>query len=426
MTSNSPTETGSNWAGNHRYQATHLYRPQTVAEIQNLFKKLDKVKGLGSRHCFNDIADSPIAQISTEHLDRVEIDENAMTVTIGSGLRYGQLSPELHNRGYALHNLASLPHISVAGACATATHGSGVKNGNLATAVSRIEFVSGIGDLVTLDRGKDPLEFYGAVVNLGALGIVTRLTLDIEKTYSIRQDVFQNLALQQIKDHFDEIMSSGYSVSLFTDWQSENISQIWVKRRVVEGVGDLPDKLFGATAATTHLHPLAGVTTENRTEQMGIPGVWYDRLPHFKMGFTPSHGEELQTEYFVPARNAVDAILAVEKKRDLIGPLIRVSEIRAIAADEHWLSPCYKQDCVAIHFTWWPDQAAVLGLLPVIEAELAPYRAMPHWGKLFTTSSEVLHSLYERLPDFTSLANAHDPQGKFRNRFLDKCIFDTR
>ena len=423
MGSNSPTRSGKNWAGNHIYGAKELYEPETVADIQEIVSKCDKVKALGSRHCFNDIADCHVAQISTEKLNQIEIDENALTVSIGSGLRYGQICPELHARGFALHNLASLPHISVAGACATATHGSGITNGNLATAVSRIEFIDGTGESVTLDREKDAATFYGAVVNLGAVGIITNITLDIEKTYSMRQDVFQNLALEQLIDHFDEIMSSGYSVSLFTDWQDGIISQVWVKRRIEEGVGDLSDNLFGAIAAVEHLHPLAGVTTENRTEQLGISGAWYDRLPHFKMGYTPSHGEELQTEYYLPLENAVEAILALEKKRDLIGPLLRVSEIRTIAADKHWLSPCYRGSCVAIHFTWWPDVQAVMGLLPTLEAELAPYDALPHWGKLFTTAPYVLNSLYERLPDFVNLVKSYDPQGKFRNSFIDRNIF---
>ena len=422
MGSTAPTEPGKNWAGNHSYQAKDLYRPETVGEIQALVSKLDKVKALGSRHCFNDIADSPVAQISTENLDQIAIDEDAKTVTIGSGLRYGQICPELHAKGYALHNLASLPHISVAGACATATHGSGVKNGNLATAVSKLEFVSGTGELVTLERERDA-SFFGAVVSLGALGVVTKITLDIEKTYSVRQDVFQNLTLAQLKGHFDEIMSSGYSVSLFTDWQNENISQVWIKRRIEEGIRDLPNELFGATAATDHLHPLAGVTTENRTEQLGIPGVWYDRLPHFRMGFTPSSGDELQTEYFVPRENAVDAICALEKKHELIGRHLLVTEIRAIAADEHWLSPCHRGSTVAIHFTWKPDMAAVVALLPTIEEELAPYKALPHWGKLFTTPPQVLRSLLPRMPDFIDLLKTYDPSGKFRNNFLNTIIF---
>ncbi len=424
MASSTPSEPGDNWAGNYHYKATQLYRPHTVAEIQNLVNKLDKIKALGSRHCFNDIADSPIAQISTEHLDQVEINEDAMIVTLGSGLRYGQFCPELDARGYALHNLASLPHISVAGAIATATHGSGVSNGNLGTAVSELQFVSGIGDLVTLNRRENAHLLSGAIVNLGALGVLKKITLDIEKTYAVRQDVFKNLAFAELNENFDEIMSSGYSVSLFTDWQNQTIDQVWVKRRIAEGVGDMPAELFGATAATDHVKPVSGFSGENRTDQMGIPGPWPERLPHFKMGFTPSIGDELQSEYFVGRQHAVDAILALNKLHRQIGPLLRVSEIRTIAADDQWLSPCYKRDCVAFHFTWTPDAEAVGKLLPVIEAELAPYEARPHWGKVFTTSPKVLRSLYERLPDFVDLAKTYDPQGKFRNDFINRHIFE--
>ncbi len=423
MESNKPSEPGSNWAGNYRYKAKHLYRPHTVGDVQDLVKKLDKVKAVGSRHCFNDIADSPSAQISTENLNQVSIDEDAMTVTIGSGLRYGQFCPELDARGYALHNLASLPHISVAGACATATHGSGITNGNLGTAVSGIEFISGTGELVTLNRRENDDLLGGAIANLGAFGVVTKITLDIEKTYAVRQDVFQSLAFEELSKNFDEIMSSGYSVSLFTNWQDQSIDQVWVKRRIDESTKDLPGDLFGAKAATDHVMPVSGNSGENRTDQMGIPGPWHERLPHFKMGFTPSSGDEIQSEYFVPKQNAVDAILAIERLHAQIGPILQVSEIRTIAADDQWLSPCYKQDSVAFHFTWKPNAEAVGKLLPVIEAELAPYQARPHWGKVFTTSPTVLRSLYERLSDFIDLAKMYDPEGKFRNAYIDKCIF---
>ncbi len=420
----SPSGARRNWAGNYEYRATDLFQPKSVGEIQSLVKKLEKVKALGSRHCFNDIADSSTAQISTENLSQlVTIDDEAMTVTIGSGLRYGQFCPDLDTRGYALHNLASLPHISVAGACATATHGSGVKNGNVGTAVSGLDFVSGTGELITLNRQQDREILNGAVVHLGGLGIITKLTLDIENAFSVGQNVFQNLAFEQLQDHFDEIVSSGYSVSLFTNWQDRTIDQIWIKRQIEKGLAKLPTEFFGATAAVEDLHPIAGISAENCTAQMGAIGKWYDRLPHFKMGFTPSSGDELQSEYFVPRRHAIDAILAIEKKRDLISPHLLISEIRTIASDDLWLSPCYKQDCVAIHFTWKPDAAAVRELLPIIEAELSPYQARPHWGKLFTISPKVLRPLYERLPDFIELLKDYDPKGKFRNNFLDKIIF---
>ena len=422
MTSTDPKK---NWAGNYVYKARGSYEPKDVAEIQELVKRSHKIKALGSRHCFNDIADTNGIQISTRLLEPViEIDETAMTVTISSGLTYGDICPELHARGFALHNLASLPHISVVGACATATHGSGIKNGNLATAVSRIEFVSGTGELVTLDRTEQNDFFFGAVVNLGGFGVITKLTLDIEPAFSVKQDVFQDLPFTRVSEHFDEIMSSGYSVSLFTNWRNKLIDQVWVKRKLADDLPKSSTSVFGSRPATGDLHPIAGISAENCTEQMGNAGAWFERLPHFKMGFTPSSGEELQTEYFVPLENAADAILAIETKREALSPRLLVSEIRTIAGDQHWLSPCYRRDSAAIHFTWKPNVNEVSKLLPMLEAELAPFGARPHWGKLFATPPKELRHMYPMLPEFVDLLARYDPRGKFRNGFLDRLILD--
>ncbi len=413
-----------NWAGNLQYSAEKYFEPKSVDELQALVKTLNKQKGLGSCHSFNNIADTPFNQISTKNLNKVlNIDAAKKTLTVESGAKYGQFAPELHQQGFALHNLASLPHISVGGACATATHGSGVKNGNLATAVNAIEFVAPNGDLVNLSREHDGETFNGAVVSLGALGIMTKMTLDIQPTFQVRQDVFQDLPLQSLKDHFDEIISSGYSVSLFTDWQNNNVSQIWIKRRVDKDTKDLGADFFGAKRATKNLHPITRLSAENCTEQMSVAGAWYERLPHFKMGFTPSSGEELQAEFFVPRKNAVEAILALYKKGDLIFPELMITEIRSIAADNYWLSTAYKQDSVAIHFTLKQHTPEVLKLLPIIEAELAPFGHRPHWGKLFTIAPNVLASRYEKMPDFLNLIKKYDPQGKQRNAFLDLNIY---
>jgi xylitol oxidase len=413
-----------NWAGNYQYKAENLHQPTTVEEVQALVKKLNKQKALGSCHCFNDIADSPLNQISTQNLNKVlTIDEKAQTITLEAGAKYGQFAPELDKKGFALHNLASLPHISVAGACATATHGSGVKNGNLASAVSALELVTANGEIMNLSREKDGELFNGAVVSLGGLGIITKVTLDIHPTFQVRQDLFQDLPLQSLKDHFDDIMSSGYSVSLFTDWQNQNISQIWVKRRVEKDTKDMAKDFYGAKAATKNLHPITRLSSENCTDQMGVAGPWYERLPHFKMGFTPSSGEELQSEYFVPRKNALEAILALEKKGNLIFPQLMITEIRTIAADNYWMSTAYKQDSVAIHFTWKQNIPEVMALLPMIEAELAPFNARPHWGKLFTIAPSVLQSRYEKYPDFLAVLKKFDPEGKFRNAYLDLNIY---
>src|SRR6202035_1205442 len=417
----------TNWAGNLLYGTDRLYAAKSCDEVQDFVKTQAKLKVLGTRHCFNNIADTKDIFLYLKQLDEiVSLDPQARSVTVGAGITYGQLSPLLHNKGFALHNLASLPHISVAGACSTATHGSGEKNGNLATAVSALEFVTAGGDLVKLSRQQDTNFFKGAVVGLGALGVITKITLDIQPTYQMRQYVYQDLPMAELRDHFDAIESSAYSVSLFTDWQTQRFNEVWLKSRVQPGQEfDAPAEFYGAKRATRNLHPIVELSAENCTEQMGVPGPWYERLPHFRMGFTPSAGDELQAEYFVPRKHAVEAILAVERLRDQVGPHLLISEIRTIAADDLWMSPCYKQSSVTIHFTWKQEWPAVSKLLPVIEKELAPFHPRPHWGKLFTISSEQLHFRYERLHDFVELSRKYDPDGKFRNEFLNKHIFGT-
>ena len=414
-----------NWAGNVEYGTDRVYSAGSLEEVQEFVRKQSKLKVLGTRHCFNHIADSHDQFLSMKAMDKVvSLDAETRTVTIESGMTYGKLCPILETKGWALHNLASLPHISVAGACTTATHGSGVKNGNLSTAVSGLEFVNAAGDVVKLTRAKDAETFQGAVVGLGALGAVTKVTLDIQPTYQMQQYVYENLPLSELSKHFDAIESAAYSVSLFTDWQNKRINEVWLKCRMDKGKSfDAPAEFYGAKRAKTNMHPIAELSAENCTEQMGVPGPWYHRLPHFKMGFTPSAGQELQAEYFVPHKNAVDAILAVEKLRGLVGPHLFITEIRAISADNFWMSPCYKQDSVTIHFTLKPDWPAVSKLLPVIERELTPFHARPHWGKLFTMTPARLDSLYERLPEFVALARKYDPLGKFHNDFLKANVF---
>src|SRR5208282_815164 len=340
----------TNWAGNLEYSTENLYAAKSQEQIQDFVKKQPKLKVLGSRHCFNNIADSKDAFLSLKPLDEiVSLDPPARTVTVDAGITYGQLAPLLDSKGFALHNLASLPHISVAGSCSTATHGSGEKNGNLSTAVSALQIVTAAGDVVELSRAKDGEVFRGAVVGLGALGVITGVTLDVEPTFMMRQYVYQDLPMSEMKEHFDAIESSAYSVSLFTDWQNQRINEVWLKSRVEDGHKfDAPAEFFGAKRATRNVHPIIELSAENCTEQMGVPGPWYERLPHFRMGFTPSAGKELQSEYFVPRPNAVEAILAVERLHDRISPLLMISEIRTIAADDLWMSPCYKRACVTI------------------------------------------------------------------------------
>jgi alditol oxidase len=416
-----------NWAGNLEYSTDRLTNATSLEQVREFVKQQRHLKVLGTRHCFNNIADSADNLLSLKPMDQViALDPAARTVTVAAGITYGQLCPYLHDKGFALHNLASLPHISIAGACSTATHGSGEKNGNLPSAVSALELVTAAGDVIKLSRREDAGTFHGAVVGLGALGVITKITLDLQPTYLMRQYVYENLPLSQLRDNFDAIESSAYSVSLFTDWQKQRLNEVWLKSRTEPGQAfDPQPEFFGAKRATKNLHPIAELSAENCTEQMGVPGPWYERLPHFRMGFTPSAGKELQSEFFVPRQHAVEAILAVERLRDQVTPHLMISEIRTIAADHFWMSPCYQQPSVAIHFTWKQDWPAVSQLLPVIERELAPFKARPHWGKLFTMSPSQLKSSYERLPEFIQLSKRYDPQGKFRNPFLERNVFSS-
>jgi xylitol oxidase len=416
-----------NWAGNLTYSTGHLHTPGTVEEVRQVVKSCAKLRALGTRHSFNTVADSKWNQISLKRLDRIDLDEKARTVTVGAGVTYGKLAPVIDDRGFALHNLASLPHISVAGAIATGTHGSGIHNGNLATAVTALELVTANGETLVLSREKDGERFLGAVVGLGGLGVVTGVTLNLLPTFKVAQSVYEHMSLSHLEHHFDEIFSSGYSVSVFTDWQRHEATQVWIKRRVEPGDSNQwQPEFFGAKLATRKLHPLAGHDAESCTEQQGIPGPWYERLPHFRMNFTPSSGRELQTEYFVPRERGYEAITAVEKLRDQITPHLFITELRTIAEDELWMSMAYKRPSLAIHFTWKPEWPQVSQVLPLIEKQLEPFGARPHWGKLFTVPPTRLQAQYARLDAFKALLKKHDPEAKFRNEFLSANLYASQ
>jgi xylitol oxidase len=403
-----------NWAGNYTYRAQKLHRPTTIEQVQQIVATAASVHVLGSRHSFNDIADS-CELISLENLPAdVVVDHQAQTVSLSGGVTYGQLVKTLNEEGMALHTLASLPHISVAGAVATATHGSGVTCGNLATAVAGLEIVTSRGEILKASRG-DP-DFDGLVVGLGALGAITRITLDVQPAYEVKQRVFEGLSWKALYDHFDEITSCSYSVSIFTRWGQSN-EQVWVKSRL-----DEPDRLegdlFGAVAATVDRHPIVELDPTPCTPQLGRPGLWSERLPHFRMGYTPSSGQEIQSEYLVPRRHAIGAIEAVRSLVDKIRPILLVSEIRRVTADRLWMSMNYEQDSVAIHFTWKREPEAVQQMVAQIEDALTPFEARPHWGKVFHADAAAIAPLYKRHADFVRLLERLDPCGAFRNAWL--------
>jgi xylitol oxidase len=412
----------TNWAGTYAFRAAALHRPSTREQLREIVARAPRVRVLGSRHSFTDLADSA-ELVSLEGLPAdVAVDHEAGTVSCNAALKYGELAVALAGEDVALHNLASLPHISIAGAVATATHGSGDANGNLATAVRSLELVTSAGDVVTASRGE--ADFDGLVVGLGALGAVTRVTLDVEPGYEVRQRVFEGLSWAALLEHFDEITAAGYSVSVFTRW-GEDVDQVWIKSRVTDAPEAQRGDLFGAVAATLDRHPILGLDPVNCTPQLGVPGRWSDRLPHFRMGFTPSNGEEIQSEYHVARSHAAAAIQAVHGIAGTLAPVLQVSEIRTIAADRLWMSPQYGQAGVALHFTWTREPAAVARVLVELEAALAPFEPRPHWGKLFLAGAAALAPRYERRADFVRLAQRLDARGAFRNDWLDARVLDA-
>ncbi len=387
--------------------------------VAGVARRGGRVRALGTRHSFNDVADSRDALLSMEGLDGVAgLDGEAMTVTVEGGIRYGVLARYLDGEGLALHNLASLPHISVGGSVATGTHGSGVRNGSLATQVVGLEIVRGDGGTVRLSREGDPDVFAGAVVSLGALGPAVRLTLRVEQSFEVAQTVYEGLAFDTGVSRYEEIASAGYSVSLFTHWAGEGFEQVWVKRRADRGGGGFPEAFFGARRADGPRHPVPGMSPVNTTEQGGVPGPWSERLAHFRLGFTPSSGEELQSEWMVPRRLAPEALSALSGIAPRIAPLLYVSEVRTMAGDDLWLSGGYGEDATCLHFTWKPLGAEVAAVLPVVEEALAPFGARPHWGKLFAMGGDRVRSAFPRFGDFVGLAGRFDPGGVFQNPFL--------
>ncbi|TXS42367.1 FAD-binding protein [Streptomyces sp. uw30] len=410
------TETITNWAGNITYTAKELQRPYSIDAISALVAGSTRVRVLGSGHSFNEIAEPGPEGVLLSIADLppvIDVDRAARTVRVSGGVRYAELARAVYAHGLALPNMASLPHISVAGSVATGTHGSGIGNGTLATSVREVELVTADGSVVTIGRGDR--RFGGAVTSLGALGVVTALTLDLEPSFDVEQHVFTELPLDGLDlAAFETVMSSAYSVSLFTDWGAPGFRQVWLKRRTDQPMPDFP----WAVPATEKLHPVPGMPAVNCTEQFGVPGPWHERLPHFRAEFTPSSGAELQSEYLLAREHAVAALRAIDGIRGTVAPVLQTCEVRLVAADEQWLSPAHGRDTVALHFTWIEDTAAVLPVVRRLEEALAAFEPRPHWGKVFAAPAQVVRGRYPRLAGFRALARELDPEGKFANVFV--------
>ncbi len=413
----------TNWAGNVVYSAARFSSPSSVPELQELVASSERIRARGTGHSFNAIADTTGDSVSLAAMPAaLSLDTDNQAVTVGAGVRYGELAAYLQGHGLALPNLGSLPHISVGGACSTGTHGSGRTNGVLATSVSALDMVTADGSLAHVSREADGDELAGSVIGLGSLGIVTSLTLDVVPTFDVRQVVYDDLPEAELDRHFDEILSAAYSVSLFSTWAGAELHQAWLKLLVDDPAAawSPEPRWMGGRLADGPRHMTPGLPPVNCTLQEGVAGPWHERLAHFRVEFTPSSGDELQSEYFVPGDAARDAWRALRTLAPLVAPVVQSSEIRTVAADDLWISPAHERDSVAFHFTWLPDAAAVAAVVPVVEAALAPYAARPHWAKVSTVPAQEVARLYRRYDDFAALLGRRDPGGKFRNDLVDR------
>lgn len=400
-----------NWSGTYEYRATAVEAPTTVAEVQEVVARSPRVRALGTRHSFNDLADTEgVLVTTTEVPPDFELDVERRVVTVGAGTRYAAVATFLTGEGWALHNMGSLPHISVAGAVATGTHGSGDLNGNLSTAVRGLQLVGPDGALRWVRHGD--ADFAGSVVALGLLGVVVRVELAIQPSYLVRQDVYRGLSWATLLGDVPAITSAGYSVSVFTDWVTDPIGQVWVKRRLESTDVPVPAELAGAVRIDGASQIIE--SDDDNTTQQGVAAAWSAHLPHFRIDSTPSNGDEIQTEYFVAHPDAAAALAAVRELAADIAPHLLITELRTIAADDLWLSPAYERDSLAIHFTWKNEPDAVVAITPRIEAALEPFAPRPHWGKVNTIPKAVVASRYPRFADFRALVGRVDPTGKFR------------
>jgi xylitol oxidase len=405
----------TNWAGTITFDAARVHRPESLDELRRLVEGSPRIRALGSGHSFSDVA---VTSGDLVRLDRlpgeVDVDPAAGTVAVPAGMRYAQLAAELERAGFALANLASLPHISVAGSCATGTHGSGEGQRGLAAAVRALRLVGPGGELVELSRAADPETFPGAVVALGALGVVTALVLDIEPSYQVAQRVRLDVPLPEVAERWDDVFGAAYSVSVFTDYAG-GTANVWLKSRT-----DRPGSGWsGGRAADRPVHPVPGVPPEWCTAQLGVAGPWHERLPHFRPDFVPGAGKELQSEYFLPRESGPAALAALAAVAGRFAPALQIGEVRTVRGDDLWLSPAYGRDTATFHFTWIDDADAVLPAIGAVEELLMPMGARPHWAKLTTAPPGEIILRYPRRLHFERLMRRLDPTGTFGNDFVD-------
>jgi len=418
MTNSEPI--GWNWSRTHCFGATELRRPTSIGELQQSIVAAvasgQGVRTIGSRHSFTDIADSDVVVDLGALPEQFAVSPDRTSVTVSGAMTYARLASLLEPHQLAIANMASLPHLSIAGAISTATHGSGTTNGNLATAVLSLKIMTSAGELRHVQRSDT--QFSAAVVALGAMGAIVAIELAVEPAFDVEQAVHNRLSWSRLHPSLDEVFDAAYSVSVFTDWRDH--VQLWTKRRVDQATLDHATLHDGVQASQPE-HPVPGADASSCTNQQE-PGLWSHRLPHFRSDEVPSVGAEVQSEFFVERALMGQAIERLRSIGDALEPVIMVSEIRTIGADNIWLSPQYQRDCAAFHFTWHHDVVAAHAAADLVTDTLAPLRPIPHWGKVFDPRRFDFDQLYPNLRSALACFQEWDPTSTFTNAWMRNTI----
>lgn len=429
------------WSGTVDLGTTVL-RPRTLAEAREAVTAHRRVRPVGSRHTFNRLSVAPGALLDLGALaaEEPQLDADARTVRVPAALGYGRLGAWLDERGWALPSLASIPDLAVAGAVATATHGSGIARQALSAQVSGLELVMADGGDRELTRAGNGDLLDGAVVSLGALGAVHHLTLDVVPRFDVRQTAYGPLPLAAVADRFDEVVSAGETVACFTTLDpgpagGPVVEQVWVGDRVPardpaaerfgleRAVPAAPADVLGAPPLVGDRHPVPGEDPAVCAPQGGAIGPWHEMLPHFRAGATPSSGgREIQSEYLVPRPQTRRALVELARIAPRIAPLVQVVELRTVAPDLAWMSPFYRSAATGIHITWTRDVAAVDAALPLLEEAFGALGGRPHWGKAQRADPARVRGLYPRREDFVDLVRDWDPQGRFSTPFVEDVL----
>lgn len=432
----------SNWSGTVAWDDCEVLEPTTIGELQSIIAYSPKVRVIGSAHSFTPLVRSSgrvkPTLLSLRHIPRTwSLDEKKKTVTVDAATTYSELCHALDKTGFALPNTSSLSHFQIAGAIATATHGSsGSRNGRLtrsglADTVVGLEIVGPDGTIRNVNKGHP--QFSSSVVSLGMVGVVTRVTLSLVDDYDVIQRVYGKWpptptgTLSAFLSSLPKTIAQFDSFSAFVKWNVDDFGLLIGRKQVPRGATD--------SASTTDPRlitgPIQGFLGQGDFATTGV-GRWCDKMFLWKNNGSPFVSQpELQIAHFVPFRDVERALHATRKVVSTWGDEVLYCELRAVRGDEHLLSPYSADAPKPDSFSISHSLDARLGVEKVrqraseLESVLRPYQVRPHWGKLTAMTASDLKEAYGlKLKRFQEVQQQVDPNRKFTNDYLEHLLLD--